>query len=108
MSRKKGNEGEDKACLFLEQHGFEIIERNFFSKYGEIDIIALKNKIIHFIEVKSGENFEPIYAITLKKIQKIQKSLQYYLLKNNPQSDYCIDAVIIKKDHIELIENITL
>lgn len=44
--------GEDKACKFLKKQGFEILKRNFHSKFGEIDIIAKKDEILHFIEVK--------------------------------------------------------
>ncbi len=108
MSRKLGNIAEDKAAKFLQKSGFSIIERNFYSKFGEIDIIALRGRILHFIEVKSGKNFEPIYAITPQKIDKIVKTINYFLLKNKMDVDYCIDAVIIKNKEIELIENITL
>lgn len=108
MSREKGFYAESLACEYLQKNGYEIIERNFSSKYGEIDIIALKNKIIHFIEVKSGKNFEPIYAITAKKISRITKTINYYLSQYNPETTYCIDALIIKDKEISLIENITL
>ena len=47
-----------------------MVERNFFSQFGEIDIIALKKGVLHFIEVKSGENFDPIYAITPSKLKR--------------------------------------
>ncbi|PAF48037.1 hypothetical protein BKH46_01630 [Helicobacter sp. 12S02634-8] len=107
MSRQKGFEAESKACAYLQAQHFEIIERNFFCKYGEIDIIALKNKILHFIEVKSGKGFEPIYAITPSKIAKIIKTIDFYLLRYDPMTTYCIDALIIKDNQIELIENIT-
>ncbi len=40
--------GEDKACKFLKKQGFEILKRNFHSKFGEIDIIAKKDEILHF------------------------------------------------------------
>ncbi|ELI0034280.1 YraN family protein, partial [Campylobacter coli] len=43
--------GEDKACDFLKKQKFEILKRNFRSKFGEIDIIAKKDGILHFIEV---------------------------------------------------------
>ncbi len=66
-SRHKGAQAEDFACVFLRECGFEILERNFFARYGEIDIIALKDNVVHFIEVKSGESFEPIYNITPSK-----------------------------------------
>lgn len=108
MSREKGKKGENAGCIFLEKNGFEIVERNFFAKYGEIDIIALKNDVIHFVEVKSGEEFEPILNITPHKLQKLIKAIQIYLSKNRLMNDYCIDALIIKKGQCELIENITM
>lgn len=108
MSREKGFYAESLACEYLQKNGYEIVERNFSSKYGEIDIIALKNKIIHFVEVKSGKDFEPIYAITAKKMSRIMKTIDYYLLQYDPQTTYCIDALIIKDKEISLIENITL
>jgi Holliday junction resolvase-like predicted endonuclease len=51
--RKIGDAGENVACRFLMKHGFEIIERNYLKKWGEIDIIAKKGDRLHFIEVKS-------------------------------------------------------
>ena len=38
MSRQKGNIAEDKACIFLIENGFSVVERNFYSRFGEIDI----------------------------------------------------------------------
>jgi len=104
----KGNIAENKACEFLEKNGFKVIERNFYFKGGEIDIIALKNNTLHFIEVKSGNNFEPIYNITPSKIKKIIKGAYIYRKQKNINIPFCIDAIIIKKDMIEHIKNITL
>ena len=108
MSRAVGNIAEDKAAKYLKQADFKIVERNFYSKFGEIDIVALKGRVLHFIEVKSGKNFDPIYAITPKKLDKILKTVNYYILKNRINLDIMIDALIIKGDDIELLENITL
>jgi len=52
-SQKIGELGEDVACKFLMKHGFSILERNYTKKWGEIDIIAEKDKKRYFIEVKS-------------------------------------------------------
>ncbi|WP_281951510.1 YraN family protein [Nitrosophilus kaiyonis] len=106
MSKKKGNIAEDLACEFLENNGFKIVERNFYSKFGEIDIIVQKDKVLHFIEVKSGENFEPIYNITFKKLEKIIKTINYFLMIKNITMPYQIDAVIVN-EKIEIVENIT-
>jgi len=105
LSRKKGNLAEDRAVEFLQNDGFKIVERNFYSRFGEIDIVALKNEVLHFIEVKSGKG-EPIYKITPSKISKIQKTIEFFLNKTKLDFDYCIDGLIVKDDDIELYENI--
>src|SRR5258708_37406369 len=51
--RAKGNIGENAACIFLEKNGFKIVDRNYQKKWGELDIIAQKDKMVHFFEVKS-------------------------------------------------------
>lgn len=106
MSREKGSFAEKRAKDYLISCGFEIITQNFYSKFGEIDIIALKDNTLHFVEVKSGENFEPIYAVTPKKLQKIQKTIQYFLMQNKSVLPYCIDIICIQKDQINFLENI--
>ena len=105
-TREKGNIAEEKAVIFLEENGFQIVKRNFYTKFGEIDIIAFKEGIFHFIEVKSGKNFEPIYNITPAKIKKITKTAYLFMKKEKIDSPFCIDAIIVK-ENIEFIENIT-
>ena len=51
--REKGNKGEDISCIFLENKGFTVVGRNFMRKWGELDIIAEKDNILHIFEVKS-------------------------------------------------------
>lgn len=108
MSREKGTKAEEVACHFLMQNGFDIRERNYFARFGEIDIIAYKDGVLHFIEVKSGDGFEPIYNITPSKIAKLTQAIGFYLLENAITDAYCLDALVIKDGKCELIENITL
>ena len=109
MSKEKGNLAEDKACTFLSENNFNIIERNFYSRFGEIDIIAVKNNALHFIEVKSGLNYESaIQNITPKKLNKFTKTVDIYLKKNSLDVDFMIDAIIITPDGIFYVDNITL
>ena len=105
-TRKIGNIAEKKACEYLKSKGYKIIDKNFYTKFGEIDIIAYKDGVFHFIEVKSGQSFEPIYNITPKKLQRIIKSVYVYLKMKNINSPFCIDAIIVKKQ-IEHIVNIS-
>jgi putative endonuclease len=109
VSRAKGNLAEDKACKFLEENGFLIIERNFYSRFGEIDVIASKDEVLHFIEVKSGSDYESaIQNITPTKLSRFIKTCNVYLKKNSYDGDYMIDAVVVTPSSIELVENITL
>lgn len=109
MSRSKGDIAEDKACEFLNSQGFKIIEKNFYAKkLGEIDIIAIKNKTYHFVEVKSANDYETaVNNITTTKLSKLKRSVDYYLQKKEIDSDFCIDAIIVVDDEIEFLENIT-
>ncbi len=106
MSREKGNFAEKLGIDYLQEHGFLVIDRNFYSRFGEIDIVAKKDGVIHFVEVKSGD-YDPIYQITPSKLSKIQKTAQIYMSKKRIDMDFCIDALIVTED-IEFIENITL
>ncbi len=109
MSRHKGDLAEQKAIEFLKKDKFNIIERNFYAKnMGEIDIIAKKDDIYHFIEVKSGSNFDPIYNVSPSKLRKLIKSVHYYLKVKRLDVAYSIDVISIQNDDIELLENITI
>jgi len=106
-TKTKGNLAEDKASEYLQSKSYKIVERNFYSRFGEIDIIAFKDGVYHFVEVKSGKNFEPIYNITPTKLKKIIKTAYLYMKKNKIDTIFCVDAIIIKSEEIEFIENIT-
>lgn len=103
-----GLKGEDKAQNFLIKQGFTIMERNFHSKFGEIDIIACKDEILHFIEVKSTDkDYEASYRLDNKKYQKILKTINFYLLKKGLNSDFQVDLLCIYKNKTDFRENIT-
>ena len=109
MSRSKGNIAEDKACEFLYEKGFFIVERNFYSRFGEIDIIVTKDEVLHFIEVKSGLDYESaIQNITPSKLNKFIKTLHVYMKKNALDVDFMIDAIVITPKDIVHVENITI
>ncbi|MDD5359124.1 MAG: YraN family protein [Sulfurovaceae bacterium] len=105
-----GDQNETLATKFLANNGYIIVERNYYArKLGEIDIIASKEKILHFIEVKSANaDFDPIYNVTPNKIKKVINSAYYFLKERKLDMPFCIDALIIRQEKIEFIENITL
>lgn len=110
LPKKFGDQSETLASLFLEQESFVIVERNYFArKLGEIDIIAMKNNVLHFIEVKSGKaDFDPVYNVTPGKLRKVINSAHYYMKSKNLDLSFSIDALIIRGDEVEFIENVTL
>ena len=109
-----GKIGEDLAAKYLEEMQYEIIERNFKCKQGEIDIIARKNEEIVFIEVKTRQSLGyglPAEAVTEIKQKHIEKSTKYYLYKNHLEQDFVrldiIEVYIYRKrykiNHIKQI-----
>ncbi|OIP54987.1 MAG: hypothetical protein AUK54_05065 [Helicobacteraceae bacterium CG2_30_36_10] len=108
MSRAKGNIAEESACGFLYDNGFTLIERNFYSRFGEIDIIAVKDEVLHFIEVKSGIDYESaVQNITPRKLSRLIKTGSVYMKKNSFDVSFTYDAIIVTPKNIEIIENIT-
>ena len=78
----KGRAGESAAVVLLEEKGMQILERNFRSRMGEVDIIALDGESIVFIEVKtwSAYGIDALeQAINLKKQRKIIETSKYFL-----------------------------
>ena len=109
MSRAKGDLAEERACDFLQDLGFHLLKRNFYSRFGEIDIILLKNETLHFVEVKSGVDYESaIQNITPAKISRLIRTAQVYMKKNALDSHFQIDAVVVTPKNVEYIQNITL
>lgn len=106
-----GRKYEAISCEFLKQKGYEILERNYSNKIGEIDIICSKDNVIVFVEVKyriSAKFGRPIEAITPQKVGKIQNTALVYLkIHRKLNSPYRIDAIEILNDEIRHVENIT-
>ena len=107
MSLQEGLEAEEKASSYLQKEGYTILARNFHSKFGEIDIIALQDNTLHFFEVKFSKKYDPITRITASKMAKIIKTINYYLLTHSNSHDYQIDAILVTPENIEIIKNIS-
>lgn len=85
-----GNKGEDLAVAYLEKMGYTILHRNWRHRFIEIDIIASKEKIVHFIEVKTrtGRAFgHPEEAVTKKKMEQLKLGAEEFQYQN-PQWKY--------------------
>jgi putative endonuclease len=113
--REIGRWGENLACKYLEEKGYKVIERNFFCRQGEIDIIAkdTKQKELVFIEVKTRSNFKygnPADSVNKNKQKHMVQAIKYYLYKNHikniPVRIDVIEVYIVKKCKINHIKQI--
>jgi len=87
--RAQGDAAEDRACRHLDRSGFTIVERNFRTPGGEIDIVARKGDVLVFVEVRSREvpGFgTPEESVTLAKRRRIVAAARQYLSKVLPSS----------------------
>ena len=108
-----GKESESVAVKHLKKQGYKIIEQNYRTKLGEIDIIAKEKDTLVFVEVKSRKSASygnPKYAVTPKKMRKISMVALYFLkMTNQSASKARFDVVSIshgnKDPEIEIIKN---
>ena len=108
-----GKDSESFAVKYLKKMGYKILEQNFRTKLGEIDIIAKDKKDIVFIEVKSRKSKSygnPKLAVTKKKQRSISMAALWYL-KSKKQShakarfDVAAVTLIDNKHEIEIVKN---
>jgi len=123
--QKIGQIGENIASRFLMKQGFEILDRNYWKKWGEIDIVAQKGGFIHFIEVKtvshplrdvSYETYRPEENVHPWKRKRLARVIQTYLLNKKVSDDieWVIDIMAVfldlpnKKAKIRITKDIIL
>ncbi|MCR4580457.1 MAG: YraN family protein [Treponema sp.] len=110
-TRSLGNEGENRACLYLEEKGYKIIDRNWRTQRGEIDIIAYKENTIVFVEVKTLPNgtLDMIQKeLNHQKQQRILKTSKCYLLNHRQYNDSYVrfDVIVIDMPGLEEVYHI--
>ena len=103
--REIGFEYEELAKKYLITKGMRYIESNFYTRYGEIDLIFTDKdeKILVFVEVryrKNNEFGEPLETINGKKQEKIVISSQIYIKNKKWKQDIRYDVIGIKKDKL--------
>lgn len=77
-----GEQAEAAAALFLEGHGYKIVERNYRTRWAEVDLIATHEERLVFIEVKARHSIRyglPAEAVGLSKQKKIISAALHYL-----------------------------
>ncbi len=95
-TKQLGIYGELIAARYLRRHGYVILEPNFHSRFGEIDLIAQKKDTIVFVEVKTRDAdyyTRPAYAVTPIKQQRIRKTALYYLSRLDREVNVRFDVI---------------
>ncbi len=114
MEKKKiGQQGEEEAALFLKRNGYEILDRNVFFRFAELDIVAKKDKTLVFVEVKTRQSLQyglPREAVTKTKCRHIRNAAEAYLAKTGAWNTCCrFDVIEVWKTkakwHIHHIKN---
>ncbi|MBQ3034023.1 MAG: YraN family protein [Deferribacterales bacterium] len=107
-SKATGSNGENIAADYLIKNGYKILKRNFKAKTGEIDIIAYKNGVTVFVEVKNRKTLSFGYgfdAVNAKKRQKIINTAGIYCSLNGGDRQCRFDVISIDEGHVKHIEN---
>lgn len=108
-----GEAAEDEVAKFLRENGYKIVDRNWKTKWCEIDIVAKKDKVIHFVEVKYrasslfGGGFD---YITTKKLAQMKRAADSWVLVNDWEGEYVLSAASVSGGDykIEFIQEIDL
>lgn len=127
-TKKTGDLGESLACRYLQDNDHFILDRNFWRKWGELDIVSQKDDVVHFVEVKTvsyetitnlewavtHETWRPEEQVHRFKLHQIEKALETWLQVNNWSGNWQIDVIgvrIVPRETyctVNLLENITI
>ena len=105
----KGEEYEERAEAYLRDLGWEILERNFRCRRGEIDIIARDGKEIVFVEVKGGRTLsfgDPAERFSRQKLRRILECAYHFIQRKSLKVPFRIDLVVVRGEEIEHFRNI--
>ena len=111
-----GKWGEDFAAKFLEEQGYEILERDWKSGHHDLDIVARDEKTLVIVEVKTRRNRlfgDPEEAIDYKKRLSLQSAINHYIKSHHTKAPVRIDVISIvgtigSKPEIDHIKDIAL
>ena len=97
-----GRWGENQAIKYLKKQGYRINQRNFRTLGGEIDIIASKDNVLVFVEVKTQRGVGPIdpeHRVGLKKKRQLVKLAKYYISRTKTDYDEIrMDIITVTKN----------
>ena len=106
--REVGQGGEDRAAAYLKSKGYKILERNWRSTAGELDIIASRKGVLVFIEVRTLESPHfgfPEESVGPHKQRQLARLATAYIQKVKHTGDWQIDVIAIDRGGLRHVEN---
>lgn len=116
MSRAAGTWGEAQVAAYLRKKGYHLLAHSYHCRFGEIDLIAQKGKVLCFVEVKARSNLQcglPREYVTASKQEKLRKTAAFYLSEKDLDCPVRFDVAEVYSDaehsaasmRIEYLEN---
>ena len=102
MSRLRGKKAEDLACYHLQQQGLTLVARNYYCRYGELDLIMMDADILVFVEVRlrgSSRHGSALESIDTHKRRKLIFTANHYLQKKQSLPVTRFDVVTLDSDN---------
>ncbi len=113
---KLGLEAEEASCRWLTGKGYRILDRNWRRPWGELDIVADRDRIVSFVEVKASARklagFDPFLRADARKMHKVKRTAQTWLASHRygPDTEWQMDIISVIMDssgpQFEHFENI--
>lgn len=98
-----GRKAEERVAAYLRQHGYRILSQNWRTRYCEIDIVALKERTIYFVEVKYRSHGCGLDYVTATKLRQMRFAAQLWIATKNWQGDYELAAIEVDQANLELV-----
>jgi putative endonuclease len=108
MDRKQiGALGERVAAGYLRRHGFLIVDQNVVRKLGELDLVARKDRVMHFVEVKSiacdelpggeasADAYDPSANLHEAKVRKVARMGEWYMAEHELEDEWQVDGILV-------------
>jgi putative endonuclease len=121
-TQKTGEIGEHIACRYLVGKGYSVLERNYTKKWGEIDIVAKKEGVVFFVEVKSkvglpseeNDSYRPEDNMHQWKLKRLERTIQTYILEKNVEGEWQLALAVVylssdlKTAKVDFLENLVV
>lgn len=102
-----GRLAEQAAAEYLKGLGFKILQQNWRTRFCEIDIVAQKDDVVYFVEVKyrkSNLQGSGLEYITPQKFKQMKFSAEYWVAEHNWQAQYCLSAIEVTGEDYKITE----